>query len=104
MPIPKIRDAIILKNGDFINGEVQNKSFSLKTTYGDIEIKRANVSIIHMKGIQFTKDEMLTTELNKFTGILKEKSIDVKLKNRQKIKIKKTKIHTINMMNNRISQ
>lgn len=104
MPIPKILDAIILKNGDFINGKVLTKYYSLKTTYGEIKVKRANVSHIHMKGIQFTKDEILTIDLNKFSGILKEKSIDVKLKSRQKIEIKKNKIHTIMMLTNRTSK
>lgn len=104
MPIPKILDVIILKNGDFINGNVLNKNYSLKTTYGEIKVKKANVAYIHMKGFQFTKDEILTIDLNKFSGILKEKSIEVKLKNRQKIDINKNEIHTIIMLTNRTSK
>ena len=104
MSIPKILDAIILKNGDFINGKVLNENFNLKTTYGEIKVKRANVANIHMKGIQFIKDEILTIDLNRFSGILKEKSIEVKLKDKQKIEINKNEIHTIMMLTNRTSK
>lgn len=104
MPIPKILDAVILKNGDFVNGKVLTKYFNLKTSYGEIKLKRKDVKNIHMKGTQFTKDEILTMELNKFSGTLKEKIIEVKLKSGQKIEIEKNKIHTIMMLTNRTSK
>jgi len=104
MPIPEILDAVIFKNGDFVNGKVLTKNFNLKTLYGEIKVKREDVAHIHMKGTQFAKDEILTMELNKFSGTLKEKIIEVKLKSGQKMEIKKNKIHTIMMLTNRTSK
>ena len=101
MPIPKILDAVIFKDGDFVNGKVLTGYFNLKTSYGEIKVKREDVAHIHMKGAQFARDEILTTELNKFSGTLKEKTIEVKLEDGQKIGIKKNKIHTIIMLTNR---
>ncbi|MBL7084111.1 MAG: hypothetical protein ISS41_10875 [Candidatus Aminicenantes bacterium] len=95
-----IQDAIIFKNGDFINGRVLNKIFNIKTSYGPIAIKRKEVAHIHMRGTQFTQDEIMTLERNKFTGILQEKIIDVKLQSGQELKIEKNKILTIMMLTN----
>lgn len=95
-----IQDALIFKNGDFINGQVLNKIFNIKTSYGQIAIKRKEVAHIHMKGTQFKQDEIVTKELNKFTGILQEEIIDVKLQSGQELKIEKNKILTIMMLTN----
>ncbi|NQT80164.1 MAG: hypothetical protein HQ555_07235 [Candidatus Aminicenantes bacterium] len=96
-----IQDAIIFKNGDFINGQVLNKIFNIKTSYGQIAIKQKEVAHIHMRGTQFTRDEIMTLERNKFTGILQEKIIAVKLQSGQELKIEKNKILTLMMLTNR---
>jgi len=96
-----IQDAIIFKNGDFINGEVLTAVFNIKTSYGQITIKRKEVGHIHMSGTQFTQDEIVTQELNKFTGVLQEETIHVKLQSGQELKIEKNKILTLMMLTNR---
>ena len=93
-----ILDAIVFKDGDFINGRVLTGTFHIKTSYGEIVIKRKDVAHIHMKGAQFTKDEILTREMNQFSGTLKEKFIEVKLQSGQNVEIQKNKIHTIMML------
>lgn len=101
MPKSIIQDAIVLKNGDNVNGKVLTNIFNIKTSYGKIAIKRKEIATIHMKGTQFTQDQIITLELNKFTGVIQEGTIEVKLQNGQVLKIEKNKIHTLMMLTNR---
>ena len=98
--MPGIMDAIIMKEGDFLNGRVLAKAFHIKTSYGEIEVKRKDVKHIHIKGPQFKKDELVTMDLNKFTGTLQEKTLQVKIQGGQTVEIPKGKIHTIMMITN----
>lgn len=101
MRIPRIQDVIILKNGDFINGIVLTKIFSIKTTFGAIKVRLKDIAHVHMKGIQFPQDEIFTLEMNKFTGTIQDKIIEVKLQSGENIEIKKNKVHSIITLTNR---
>ena len=101
MRIPVIKDIIIMKNGDFINANITTKIYAIKTSYGEIQVKKKDVAHIHMKGAQFNKDEVFTLEMNKFTGTLQQKIIEVKLQSGEQIEIRKSKIHTIIILTNR---
>lgn len=103
MAIPKILDILVLKNGDFINGTVLTKTLSIKTVFGTIRVRLRDVAHIHMKGQQFPKDEILTLEMNRFTGTIQEKTVEVKLQSGESIEINKTKIHTVIALTNRTS-
>ncbi len=96
-----IQDVIIFKNGDFINGKVLTEVFNIKTPYGQITIKQKDVEHIHIGGTHFTRDEIVTIEMNKFTGILQEETIDVKLQSGQELKIEKNLILTLIILTNR---
>jgi len=53
-----------------------------------------------MRGIQFTTDQIITLDLNRFKGSLQEAIIRIKLKDGQNIDVAKNKINTIMMLTN----
>lgn len=97
---PGILDVIVMKDGGLLNGKVLTTAFHIKTSYGEIEVKKKDIANIHMRGNQFRTDVIITLDLNRFKGTLHEKIISVKLKNGQSIDIQKNKINTIMMLTN----
>jgi len=93
-----IRDIIVMKNGDLFNGNVLTTALHINTAYGEIVVKRKDIANIHMRGIQFRTDQIITLDLNRFKGTLQENIIGVKLEDGQNIDLQKTKINTIMML------
>jgi predicted ester cyclase len=101
IPTPLIQDAIILKNGGFINGKVLTEVFNIRTSYGQVAVKRKDVRDIHVKSPEFeNNDVILEMKMTRHIGVLQEEIIDVKLQNGQVFKIEKNQIHTIMMLTN----
>ena len=97
---PRILDVIVMKDGGLLNGKVLTTPFHIKTSYGEIEVKKKEIANIHMRGSQFRTDVIITLDLNRFKGTLNEKIISVKLHNGQSIDIQKNRINTIMMLTN----
>ncbi len=95
-----ILDVIVFKDGDLLNGKILNSAFAIKTSYGEIVVKKKDVANVHMRGAQFRADQIITLDLNRFKGSLKEKIVRLKLLNDQNIEIPKNKINTIVMLTN----
>jgi hypothetical protein len=53
-----------------------------------------------MRGIQFSTDQIITLDLNRFKGSLQEKIIRIKLSDGQSVEVAKNKINTIMMLTN----
>ena len=100
MAVPAIFDVIVFKDGNLINGKVLTPSFAIKTSYGEIVVKKKDIANIHMRGIQFKTDQIITLDLNRFKGPLQEAIIRIKLKDGQNIDVAKNKINTIMMLTN----
>jgi hypothetical protein len=100
MAVPAIFDVIVFKDGNLVNGKVLTHSFCIKTSYGEIIVKKKDIANIHMRGIQFKADQIITLDLNRFKGSLQEATIRMKLKDGQNIEVAKNKINTIMMLTN----
>jgi len=100
MALPEIFDVIVFKDGHLVNGKVLNHSFAIKTSYGEIIVKKKDIANIHMRGIQFKTDQIITLDLNRFKGPLQEAIIRIKLKDGQNIDVAKNKINTIMILTN----
>ncbi len=95
-----VLDVIVFKKGDLLNGTVLNKAFPIKTSYGEIVVKKKDVANIHMCGAQFKTDQIITLDLNRFKGSLQETVMRIKLKDGQNIEVPKNTINTIIMLTN----
>lgn len=95
-----VLDVIVFKKGDLLNGTVLNKAFPIKTSYGEIVVKKKDVANIHMRGAQFKTDQIITLDLNRFKGSLQETVMRIKLKDGQNIEVPKNTINTIIMLTN----
>ncbi len=95
-----ILDVIVFKDGQLLNGKILNSAFAIKTSYGEIVVKKKVIANVHMRGTQFSRDQIITVDLNRFTGSLLEKTVRVELLDGQMIEISKNKIHTIAMLTN----
>ena len=100
MAVPAIHDVIVFKDGNLVNGKVLTKTFPIKTSYGEIIVKKKDIANIHMRGIQFKTDQIITLDLNRFKGSLQEAIIRIKLKDGQNIDVAKNKINTIMLLTN----
>ena len=100
MAVPAILDVIVFKDGNLVNGKVLTKNFAIKTSYGEIVVKKKDIANIHMRGIQFKTDQIITLDLNRFRGSLQQSTIRIKLKDDQNIEVAKNKINTIIMLTN----
>jgi hypothetical protein len=50
MAVPAILDVIVFKDGNLVNGKVLTNSFPIKTSYGEIVVKKKDIANIHMRG------------------------------------------------------
>jgi hypothetical protein len=100
MAVSKIFDVVVLKDGNLVKGNVLAKAFSIKTPYGEIVVQKKEIANIHMRGIQFKADQIITLDLNRFKGSLKETKIRLKLQDDQKVEVPKNQINTIMMLTN----
>jgi hypothetical protein len=97
---PRVLDVVVMKDGGLLNCSVLPGAFHIKTSYGAIEVKKKEVANMHMRGIQFSTDVVVTLDLNRFKGTLQEQMISVKLQDGQIIDLQKNKINTIMMLTN----
>ena len=100
MAVSAIFDVVVFKDGNLVKGKVLADAFPIKTSYGEIVVQKKNIANIHMRGIQFKADQIITLDLNRFRGTLKEKTIRIKLQDGQDIEVPKNKINTIVMLTN----
>jgi hypothetical protein len=100
MAVPGIFDVIVFKDGNLVNGKVLTHTYAIKTSYGEIFVKKKDIANIHMRGIQFKTDQVITLDLNRFRGSLQLSTIRIKLKDGQNIEVNINKINTIMMLTN----
>jgi len=100
MAVPAIFDVIVFKDGNLVNGKILTNTFPIKTAYGEIIVKKKVVANIHMRGIQFKTDQIITLDLNRFKGSLQETIVRIKLQDGQNIEVAKNKINTMMMLTN----
>jgi hypothetical protein len=88
-------DAVILKNGDTITGEVLNETFTVKTSYASLQFDRAKLDKVDLEGAGANLDIVTLRVGDKISGVLETSKINVKLVAGQETAIDKDKIKTI---------
>jgi hypothetical protein len=97
-----VNDIVILKNGDSVSGEVQNKVFTINTpTLGKLKIPTKNIHHIHFKGSQFAADVIEMGPVDMFQGQIEGKTVSLKMKaTGETSSLDMTTIHTIMFLGN----
>lgn len=95
-------DILILRDGEALSGEVLTTTFTIKTSYAELEFKKENILHIHFENLpQFPRDEIYLSAMDKIKGKLSVNKVSFKINaNSQKIDIECDKIHTIMFLNN----
>lgn len=88
-------DAVILKNGDTITGEVQNETFTVKTSYASLQFERDKLDKVDLEGAGANLDIVTLRVGDKISGVLETPTFRVKLVAGQETDIDKDKIKTI---------
>ena len=92
-----IKDLIVFKDGESVNGELLTSKFVLKTKYGQLPISKADILAIEYKNPPFSEeDEVQATIGSCLSGELFPEVIQFRFENTsQTLNIPKSDIHSI---------
>ena len=89
-------DYIVLRDGTFLNSEVLNKDFTIKTGFGDVTVKTGNiVHIVMQRGLP---DELTTRTMDSLKGQIQDPDCSVLLSNNQTTTIPMSKVLSIQFL------
>lgn len=88
-------DQMILKNGDIITGEVSTETFKLKTSYGELEFKAADIKTINLEGGSNNVDVITLRVGDKLSGVIQNDKIRVKMSSGATIDLDRDKVKDI---------
>jgi hypothetical protein len=75
-PPPHLHDILILRqNGDTLNTSVLNKTFTIKTSFGNVTVKTEQIVWITMQ--RGVPDELITNSSNILKGRIQDKRVSV---------------------------
>lgn len=95
------QDTLILRDGQAVSGKVLKKEFKIKTSFGDVTIKKENIALILFKAPDETSfppsDEIRTTCGDDLKGkLVQTMTISfVTASNNQTARIPRDKIHSL---------
>lgn len=91
-----VKDLIIGRRGDSITGKVLNKSFAIKSSFGAVTVKTAEITWIHFKNTpRFKQDEVWLKNGDRLSGKIGLDHIDFKADTGDRLKIHRDSIHTV---------
>lgn len=91
-------DTIYLRNTDVLTGKVINESLTMTTPYGDVTVQIGRCAGISFEGSRANTECLVTTNYNRFTGILKDRTVKFKIgSSGAELDIRKEKIQFILM-------
>lgn len=88
-------DAMILKNADTITGTIENETFRMKTSYGDMTFKSNEIAKVVFEGAGSNVDVVRLKVGDKFSGVVQDKKIKIKLVSGTSVEIDKDKVKEI---------
>ena len=94
-------DYIVLRDGTFLNSDVLNQDFTIKTGFGDITVKTGN--IVHIVMQRGTPDELTTRTMDSLKGKIQDPDCNVLLNNNQQATIPMPKILSIQFLGHFLS-
>ncbi len=94
-------DYIVLRDGTFLNSDVRNKDFTIKTGFGNVTVKTYN--IVHIVMQRGTPDELTTRTMDSLKGQIQDPDCTVLLSNNQQTTIPMPKILSIQFLGHFLS-
>lgn len=90
-------DSIVLKNGDTVTGTVENKNFTLKSSYSEITFATSEIAKIVLEGAGSNVDVVRLRVGDKISGVVQDEKVAIKLVSGTSIEVEKDKIKEINI-------
>ena len=72
-------DVVYFRNNDILRGEVLNETITINTPYGMVEIPLRACAGISFEGAQTNTESLVTTNFNRFTGIITDRIIRLRI-------------------------
>ncbi len=88
-------DLIVLKNGDTVTGTVENKNFTLKSSYSEMAFEISEVAKIVFAGAGSNVDVIRLKVGDKISGVVQDEKVVIKLVSGTSIEVEKDKIKEI---------
>ena len=88
-------DRINLTSGDILSGSITTASYTIKTSYGELELAADNVASVEMDGGGGTRDVIKLRNMDQATGEVTTKSFEITLANGAKVTLRKEKVQRI---------
>jgi len=85
-------DVLYLRNGDVITGTILNKNYNVTTSYTKLQINNRMIREIYLESGVNNISKIITTNNNKLSGYIDNPVIVFRLKNRNKIEVRREKI------------
>lgn len=94
-----LNDILIGNDGATLNGTIHDKSFVVKSGFGEIKIPKKKITRIHFAdGGEFLKDEVFLADGGHQTGTIAAKTIDFTPEGSARMDIQTKALNTIFMM------
>jgi len=90
-------DSIVLKNGDTVTGIIENKNFTVKSSYGTVPFESSKIAKIVFEGSGSNVDVIRLKVGDKLSGVVQDEKITVKLVSGTSIDLAKDKVKEINI-------
>lgn len=95
---PSQDDIIVLKNQDKITGQVQNKSFTIKTSYATLTFDRDKIDHIVLEGDGKSVDEVVLKTGDKLRGRLLDANITMEISSGPTAELDKDKVKEVRIL------
>jgi hypothetical protein len=91
----RARDTIVLKNGDVVTGDIQDDTFTIKTSYAEVTFKRQEVTRITLEGGGANMDALVLAVGDRLSGVLQNPQLTIMLQGGGKVDIARDKIKEV---------
>lgn len=88
-------DSLVLKNGDTVTGTVENKNFTLKSSYSEIAFETSEIAKIVFEGVGSNVDVVRLKVGDKISGVVQDEKVTIKLVSGTSIEVEKDKVKEI---------
>jgi len=88
-------DILLLRNGDKLTGTVLNKTFGIRTSYGQLTFDTSTIAAIDLEGNTNNIESIITINNNKVSGFLDSASFLFELQTGPKIEVRREKVFKV---------
>jgi hypothetical protein len=90
------RDLIVGRQGDSLLGEVLERRFSIRSSFGTVRVEKKKISWIHLKDAPVqAQDEIWLTTGDRLTGAVEPRTVRFKTDDGEQLSVPRGAIHSI---------